>query len=146
MVKRKWKEIFHNFDKRPTPSRCAILEVFEEEKSHLSAEEVHERLKQKRKKVGIATVYRNLDLLSRMGILRRVNFGDGREHYELVQTSETHHHHLVCVNCGKVIDYSELMDEEREFLNRLEKELEKKHGFQIQSHQVYFYGLCEKCQ
>ncbi|WP_369017996.1 transcriptional repressor [Thermatribacter velox] len=146
MVKRKWKEIFHSFDKRPTPSRCAILEVFEEGKRHLSAEEVYEQLRRKNKKVGIATVYRNLDLLSRMGILRRVNFGDGREHYELVQPSETHHHHLVCVNCGRVIDYSELMDEEREFLDRLEKELEKKHNFRIQSHQVYFYGLCKNCQ
>lgn len=142
-----WEKEFDYFNKRVTPYRRAIIEIFEEEGRHLSAEEVYILLKKKQEKVGIATVYRNLDLLSRMGLLHRVNFGDGKEHYEMTRVSPgQHHHHLVCTRCGKVVDYSELVGEEHEFLNRLEKKLSNKHGFLIQSHQIYFYGLCEDCK
>lgn len=140
-----WRDIFHSFNKKATPSRCAIVEVFEERGRHLSAEEVYEHLRAKRKRVGIATVYRNLDLLLRMGVLRKVNFGDGKEHYEMVRRSAQHHHHLICTRCGRVIDYSGVA-QEGEFLQRLREELERKHHFHTESLHIYFYGLCRRCQ
>lgn len=146
-MERKWEKEFDSFNKRITPHRRAILKVFEEERRHLSAEEVYMVLKKKSEKIGIATVYRNLDLLSQMGFLHRVNFGDGKEYYEMTKFSpREHHHHLICTRCGKVVDYSELVGEEHEFLNRLEEKLSNKYGFLIQSHQIYFYGLCESCR
>lgn len=146
-VEKEWEKEFDYFNKRVTPCRRAIIEIFEEEERHLSAEEVYMLLRERGEKVGIATVYRNLDLLSQMGLLHRVNFGDGREHYEMTRVSPPqHHHHLVCTRCGKVIDYSELVREEHEFLDRLERELSSKYDFLIQSHQIYFYGLCESCR
>lgn len=144
-MQERWKEVFRNFKKKATSSRCAIVEVFEEEGRHLSAEEVYECLKaKKQKKVGIATVYRNLDLLLRMGILRKVNFGDGREHYEMTPHS-LQHHHLICTKCGKVADCRSIADEEA-FFNRLVREFEERHHFRVKTYHVYFYGLCAQCQ
>ncbi|MDK2897104.1 MAG: Fur family transcriptional regulator, ferric uptake regulator [Candidatus Atribacteria bacterium] len=146
-MKAEWKKQFNRFNKRMTPCRQAIIDIFEEKRKHLSAEEVYILLRKKRRKVGMATVYRNLDLLSQMGLLHRLNFGDGKEHYEMARISPAkHHHHLVCTRCGKAVDYSELVGEEHEFLNRLEKKLGDKYDFSIQSHQIYFYGLCKDCR
>ncbi len=101
-VEKEWEKEFDYFNKRVTPCRRAIMEIFEEEERHLSAEEVYMLLRERGEKLGIATVYRNLDLLSQMGLLHRVNFGDGREHYEMTRVSPPqHHHHLVCTRCGK---------------------------------------------
>jgi len=144
MLKKEWDKALGYYHKKMTSSRQAIIEVFEKNKKHLSAEEVHEQLKKCNQKAGIATVYRNLDLLTRIGVLHRVNFGDGKDHFEMTR-KPTHHHHLVCNKCGSVIDYSELM-EESEFISRLEQELNTRYRFKIDSHQIYFYGLCEKCR
>ncbi len=122
------------------------MEVLQEKERHLSAEEVYECLKEKNRRVGIATVYRNLELMSQMGLVDRVNFGDGKEYYEIAKIPALHHHHLVCTICGKVIDYSDFRKEENEFIEYLGKELEKIYDFAIQSHQLYFYGVCKNCR
>lgn len=140
-----WQRIFELYRKKITPSREAIVEVLQEKGKHLSAEEIYISLQEKQKKVGIATVYRNLELLTRMGIAHRVNFGDGKEYYEIARVPTLHHHHLVCTSCGKVIDYRDFRQTENAFVERLGRALEKKYGFVIQSHQLYFYGLCKEC-
>lgn len=144
MPDREWQKTLRKNNIKLTTSRKAIVEVFEDNSKHLSAEDVHEFLKKRNQKAGIATVYRNLDLLTRIGILHRVNFGDGKDHFEMTH-KPIHHHHLVCNKCGKVIDYSEVMGES-EFVSHLEKELSKRYEFKIESHQIYFYGLCNKCR
>ncbi|MCS7241495.1 MAG: transcriptional repressor [Candidatus Caldatribacterium sp.] len=142
-LQERWKEVFRSFNKKATPSRCAIVEVFEEKKKHLSAEEVYECLKAKKKKIGIATVYRNLDLLLRMGVLRKVNFGDGKEHYEMARQA-LQHHHLICTRCKEVIDCGEVGGEV--FFESLREDLARKYHFLVASYHVYFYGLCPRCQ
>jgi len=144
MPDREWQKTLRKNNIKLTTSRKAIVEVFEDNRKHLSAEDVHEFLKKRHQKAGIATVYRNLDLLTRIGILHRVNFGDGKDHFKMTH-KPIHHHHLVCNKCGKVIDYSEVMGES-EFVSHLEKELSKRYEFKIESHQIYFYGLCNKCR
>ncbi|NLJ48749.1 MAG: transcriptional repressor [Candidatus Atribacteria bacterium] len=144
MPDREWQKTLRKNNIKLTSSRRAIVEVFEDNRKHLSAEEVHEFLKKRNQKAGIATVYRNLDLLTKIGILHRVNFGDGKDHFEIAQ-KPIHHHHLVCNKCGRVVDYSEIMGES-EFISHLERELSKRYQFKIESHQIYFYGLCDKCQ
>ncbi|MGQ9474246.1 MAG: Fur family transcriptional regulator [Candidatus Caldatribacteriaceae bacterium] len=141
----RWQRVFELSRKKITPSREAIVELLQESGKHLSAEEIYIYLKEKQKEVGIATVYRNLELLSQMGIVHRVNFGDGKEHYEIAQIPTLHHHHLVCTSCGKVIDYQDFQQEENFFVERLGRALEKKYEFLVQSHQLYFYGLCKEC-
>ena len=78
----------------------------------------------------------------------KFDFGDGRARYELAEgpKGERHHHHLVCTNCSRVIDYTDFIDEEKDLLDKAEKGLSKKHNFKINGHSIQFYGLCNKCR
>ena len=125
------------------PQRQIILRVFLEHKNqHLSAEDVHGILRDGQLEIGLATVYRSLELLAQLGILQRLEFGDGCSRYELNTTDpEQHqHHHLICMRCGKVQEFDDDM------LESLEKDIAEKSGFQIVDHQVKFFGICKECQ
>ena len=130
---------------RWTAPRRAILDVFVNTKEHLTAEEVFMHVK-KQYPVGLATVYRNLEFLCNQGILSRYQFREGSAHYELNDDEREHHHHLICTECGKVIDYSEFIERELKLMKDLEKELSCKHNFEIHDHELYFYGKCDKCK
>ncbi|ACB86414.1 Fur family transcriptional regulator [Natranaerobius thermophilus] len=139
----KLKEYEHKFkEHKLTPQRKAILQVFlENHGGHLSAEEILKYAQEKNNDIGFATVYRALDLFEKLKIINRVNFGDGRSRYELVQREmKHHHHHLVCMNCQRII---EVMDS---LLHELEENIEEEHNFSIYDHRLEFYGYCEDCQ
>ena len=128
-----------------THQRKVVLEVFVDNPgTHLSAEEVHDILKQRSADIGLATGYRSLELLcdKEIGILQKIEFGDGCSRYELNLTEpNTHqHHHLICTKCKRVTEFSEDM------LDALETDIMKKCGFKVTDHQVKFFGLCEECQ
>lgn len=127
-----------------TPQRKEILQIFTDcdEGLHLSAEEVHELLRQKDFDFGLATVYRNVELLHKLGILNKVEFGDGRTRYELSDSDpQLHqHHHLICLNCKKIIEF------EDDLLEDLENLIAKKSDFQIVDHEVKFFGYCSECR
>ncbi|MCK4926557.1 transcriptional repressor [Candidatus Aerophobetes bacterium] len=132
---------------RLTLPREAILNVFAENPKHLSAEEVFLSVHEKYPGVGLATVYRTLDLLTQVGLVFKFDFGDGKSRYELASEAvKGHHHHMVCTRCGRIVDYSDFMEEEVKFIKGLEAELSKKHNFKIDKHQIHFYGLCEGCR
>jgi len=115
-------------------------------KKHLSAEEVYFKAHKIFPQLGLTTVYRTLELLTVMGELNKFDFGDGRARYELIEGSDQeHHHHLVCTECKRIINYSDFVDEELEFLKSAEKGLSKKYNFKIKNHIIQFYGLCDKC-
>lgn len=132
---------------RLTEPRKLILDVLNDAKDHLSAEELYMQVHKIYPNVGLTTVYRTLDLLERMGIIAKFQFGDGRNRYELIQSPQKpgHHHHLVCINCKRIIDYDDFVDEEIELLRKVEQTLTEKHGFQINSHVIQFYGRCKNC-
>ncbi len=127
-----------------TPQRKEILQIFidSDEDKHLSAEEVYDLLKQKDFDFGLATVYRNVELLNNLGILNKIEFGDGRTRYELSASDpQLHqHHHLICLNCKKIIEFEE------DLLENLECKIEKKSGFKILNHEVKFFGYCADCK
>ncbi len=132
---------------RLTLPRQAILDVFTQNPRHLSAEEIFLSVHKSYPGIGLATVYRTLDLLTQMGLTCKFDFGDGKSHYELADgTIKAHHHHLICTRCGRIIDYSDLAQKEVNFIKELETELSKNYKFKINSHQLHFYGRCEKCQ
>jgi len=132
---------------RLTIPRQAILDVFSKNPKHLSAEEIFLLVHRNYPGIGLATVYRTLDLLTQMGIIFKFDFGDGRSRYELAdEATKGHHHHLICIRCGRIIDYSDFMEKEEKFTKELETELSQKYKFKINSHQIHFYGLCGKCQ
>ena len=126
-----------------TPQRQTVLQVFlDHPGEHLSAEDVHGILRNDKSEIGLATVYRSLELLSELGILQKLEFGDGCSRYEVNTTNpqEHHHHHLICQKCGKVIEF------EDDLLDNLEADIQEKLGFKVTDHQVKFFGVCKECQ
>jgi len=97
--------------------------------------------------IGLTSVYRTLDILANLGIVFKLDFGDGRARYELAEApgGERHHHHLVCTGCGRVIDYKDFIDREMALIRQAEEGLSKKYHFRITNHQIQFYGFCDQC-
>lgn len=125
-----------------TPQREATVRVLlENEEDHMSAEDVFMLVKEKAPEIGLATVYRTLELLSEMHIVEKMNFGDGVARYDLrAETSKHHHHHLICVQCGSM---TEIMED---WLIPLEERLEREYGFTVLDHRLDFQGICSKCR
>ena len=135
----------HGF--RFTLPREVILDFLHRAKGHVSAEDIYFRIHPVCPHIGLTTVYRTLDLLNRMGLVTKFDFGDGKARYEIVKDGDSsHHHHLVCRKCSRVIDYTDFVKEETRFIKKIEEELSKKYNFEIDSHQIHFQGLCSKCK
>ena len=143
-----WHGRFRGCGYRLTIPRGAVLDVLSKTSEHLSAEDVYLAIHKVYPQVGLTTVYRTLELLVQMGLVFKFDFGDGRARYELSEGPKgiRHHHHLVCSECGRVIDYTDFIDDEIELLNNTEKGLSKKFNFKITNHLIQFYGLCDKCK
>ena len=98
-------------------------------------------VKEKAPDIGLATVYRTLELLLELKIVDKINFGDGVYRYDLRKDGDVHfHHHLVCMNCGSVHEI------EDDLLLDVEKIVESDYDFKIKDHRLTFYGICSKCQ
>ena len=122
-----------------TASRQAILNVLRRHQHPLTNREIHAALSGF--ECDLATVYRNLNTLEQMGMVRRFDFGDGTSRFELlIEGDDGHHHHLVCTRCGTVEEVEDCFPAE------LEAALARKHGFQHVSHKLEFFGICPKCQ
>ncbi len=141
------KEKFKDHASRMTVPRAAILEFLSNTSKHISAKEIYTSLQKTYPKIGLSTVYRTLSLLARMGIVGKLLLGDGQTRYEFKSRGKNeHHHHLICTNCGKIINYYNFLDEELSLVRKTEKKLAKKHNFIIQDHNIDFLGVCEKCK
>lgn len=127
---------------RLTSRRKAILRALAQEpEKHLSADEIYLKIKQADAKVGLATVYRALDLFTEAGVIHSVDFGDGCRRFELVSDAAPHyHHHLLCLGCGSITEFTQ------DLLEDLEHQVEEKTGFSITNHSLRFYGYCLRCQ
>jgi Fur family ferric uptake transcriptional regulator len=141
-----WYGRFRGCGYRLTVPRQAILDVLSRSSEHLSAEDIYLTVHKVYPAVGLTTVYRTLDLLVQMGMVFKFDFGDGRSRYELVGGAKKHHHHLVCTNCGRIIDYSDFIEDEMKLFSKVEEALAKKHNFEINTHQVQFLGRCNNCK
>jgi len=141
------KHRFEGHASRLTAPRGAILELLSRSSKHMSAKEIYASLHGSYPGIGLSTVYRTLDLLARMGIVTKLAIGDGQSRYEFKsKEKDEHHHHLICTNCGKIINYSEFLDEELGLVKKTEERLAKKYNFIIQDHNIEFLGICEKCK
>ena len=143
-----WHGRFRGCGYRMTVPRESIVNVLSKTSKHLSAEDVYMAVHKIHPNIGLTTVYRTLELLVQMGLVFKFDFGDGRARYELSEgpKGERHHHHLVCTSCGRVVDYTDFIDEEVELLNQTEKGLSKKYNFTITNHLIQFYGQCDSCK
>lgn len=128
-----------------TTQRIAILEVLEDRPNeHLTAEEIYECVKAKYPEIGLATVYRTIQLLSELNLIDKLNLDDGFVRYEIGKQGNGeschHHHHLICLGCGKVLTFQD------DLLETLEQKIQNTMDFRIVDHEVKFYGYCEGCQ
>lgn len=128
---------------RLTPQREAVVDVLiANADDHLSAEEIFMHTKELHSEIGLATVYRNLELLEKIGIIHRFDYGDGHSRYEirLGEEEEHYHHHLICQKCGVIGEFHS------DLLETIEKRIAEETGFEVTDHCLRFFGLCAKCQ
>lgn len=120
-----------------TEQRRKIVEIFLELGGHISAEELFHEVRKRKLGIGFATIYRTLNMLSFLGIVAQRNFGDGRVRFEIVSA---HHDHLICSECGKIIEFSD------DIIERRQEEIAKKFGFRLISHRHELIGICSSCE
>jgi Fur family ferric uptake transcriptional regulator len=82
-----------------------------------------------------------------MGLIHKFSIGDGHNRYEFITGDKSeHHHHLICTHCGKIINYSEFVEEELALVKKTEERLAKKYNFIIEDHNIEFLGICGDCK
>jgi Fur family ferric uptake transcriptional regulator len=122
-----------------TQQRFLILDSFLNYGSHISAEVLFKKTRTRDAKIGFATVYRTLKHLIKCQLARELDFGNGRVQYE-PEYNHAHHDHLICENCGRYIEFLNSQIEE------LQEQVCKKYRFQMRSHRMHIYGICDQCQ
>jgi Fur family ferric uptake transcriptional regulator len=121
-------------------AREAVVELLGRQSCCLSAQEISDRLRSSGSDVGLASIYRALDLLHDMGLVQRIEFGEGRGRYEPVAPGGEHHHHAVCDRCGRVTAFED---------ERLERRLEQLAGtlrHSMSGHDLVIHGRCSRCR
>lgn len=125
---------------RITPLRASLVDIFLHSHEPFTPQELLQALVKQGFKANKTTVYRQLEFLQRNNIIKSVHFADRTKRYELIGESG-HHHHLVCLRCGRIEDVSFPTD-----LEEQEKLIWKKNKFKVLQHSLEFFGLCQTCQ
>jgi Fur family ferric uptake transcriptional regulator len=116
----------------------AVVDLLASESCCLTAQEIFDRLRGGERRVSLASIYRTLDLLSELGLVQRVEVGQGSARFER-SAAEDHHHHLVCNDCGRVEAFSD------ERLERAIHGVANKVGYDVDAHDVVLHGACADC-
>ena len=140
-----FKRILKENGLKVTRQRLVVLEAISScPEEHLSADEIFALVKVDCPEIGLATVYRTIQLLSELHLIDRINFDDGYVRYEMGSAfdreQKDHHHHLICSNCGKVISFQD------DLLEELEEKIARTTGFEVVDHEVKLYGHCKDCR
>ena len=128
---------------RMTLPRRVIIDILAAADTYLSAEDIYLELHADHPGIGLATVYRTLVLFHKLGIVTKLEVGEGKARFELMDTE--HHHLLVCEQCHKVVKYSDFTTREKDGFAELERIVEQTYSFRIDRHMVQYYGLCPEC-
>ena len=129
-----------------TSQRLLVLELMAAHPGeHLTAEEIHELARSVSPSIGLATVYRTLQVLVELQLIDRISFDDGYVRYELGKLPGEdnrghHHHHAICRGCGRVFPFEE------DLLDTLEQSLMERLGFAVTDHEVKLFGYCRSCR
>jgi Fur family ferric uptake transcriptional regulator len=141
---RRWSELAHDAfartGQRSGAARRAVVEVLSQHDCCLSAQEIASELRAGGAGVGVASVYRALDLLHGEGLVNRIEVGEGGARYERLIPAGEHHHHLVCDGCGEITPF------EDEGLERAINRLADKLDEQVTGHEVLLRGQCSRCE
>jgi Fur family transcriptional regulator, ferric uptake regulator len=132
------KSTLRTSGRRLTGQRQLLLKLIEEHGGHLDAHELYRLASERNPRLSLSTVYRTMNLLRDLGLVNEVHLGEEHHHYELRPTRE--HFHLVCMNCGKVVEIG------GELIEQLIGTVAEQHDFEITEAQVDFVGLCGDCR
>lgn len=123
---------------KTTRQREEVLNVFLNSSGHKSLAQIYAQVAKTNPKIGYTTVYRTLRLLTRLGLATQRKFADGETRYEPASEG-SHHDHLICLDCGKIIEF------EDPTLEALQNGIAQRHRFKISHHRMELYGRCEEC-
>jgi Fur family ferric uptake transcriptional regulator len=121
-------------------ARTVVLDAMAEQSCCASAQELHQLIRGNGRSVGIASVYRVLDVLAELRLVQRVDVGDGIARYEPALPDGDHHHHVVCDDCGKVEPFSDST------LEHAIADASKRLGYSVEAHEVVLRGECGNCR
>jgi Fur family ferric uptake transcriptional regulator len=123
---------------KSTQQRDFIASTFFRTNTHISLEELLSKVKKKNPRVGYATVYRTMKLLTDCGLSVARQFGDGQTRYENIPKGG-HHDHMICIKCSKIVEF------QNQKIEGLQADMAKKHHFKIINHKLELYGYCRDC-
>ena len=123
---------------RVTHQRALIMEIIRQGRGHLDADEIYRRAREKEPRLSLSTVYRTLQMLKKLGLVEELHFDEGHHHYEVKPSAE--HHHLVCLGCGRVIEFHYPLS------RYLRRKVPEAKGFDITETEVRMTGYCAKCR
>ncbi len=143
MEQERFKEVLRERGLKVTNQRLLVLETIASHPGeHLTAEEIYELAKEQYPEIGLATIYRTVQVLVELNVIDKVSFDDGFVRYELGNAkadSRHHHHHAICQECGRVLAF------EGDLLETLEQALYDTMGFVVTDHEVKLTGYCRDC-
>lgn len=123
---------------KATRQREEVLNIFLNSSGHKSLAQIYAQVVKTDPKIGYTTVYRTLKLLTRLGLATQRKFADGETRFEPASEG-AHHDHLICLDCGKIIEF------EDRTLEALQNQIANQHRFKISHHRMELYGRCEEC-
>jgi Fur family ferric uptake transcriptional regulator len=132
------RKILSISSQRVTAQRTLLLELLRKSGGHLDADELYQRARKKNSRISLSTVYRNLQLFKKLGLIEEHHFDEEHHHYEVKSGAE--HQHLLCINCGKVVEFACPLS--RKFRDNIGK----KYDFDITDVEVRMTGLCSSCR
>lgn len=144
-MQERFKTLLKQNGLKVTTQRVAILQVLSNRPDeHLTAEEIYDCVKEMFPEIGLATVYRTIQVLSELNLIDKLNLNDGYVRYEIGKdgsaSTSHHHHHMICLECGQVFTFQD------DLLEKLEERIEETMGFTVANHEVKLYGTCKECK
>ena len=123
---------------RVTNQRSLIIEIIRQGRGHLDADEIYRRAREKESRISLSTVYRTLQMFKKLGLVEELHFNEAHHHYEIKPSTE--HHHLLCLGCGKVIEFQKPLS------RYISKNVAEAKDFDIIGTEVRMTGYCAKCR
>ena len=122
---------------RVTNQRALIMEIIRQGEGHLDADEIYRRSREKEPRLSLSTVYRTLQMFKKLGLVEELHFDDTHHHYEVKSSAE--HHHLVCLGCGRVIEFQYPLS------RYIKRNIPESRDFDITETEIRLTGYCAKC-
>ena len=136
--KKSAQQVLNSSSQRVTAQRTLLLELLRRSEGHLDADELYRRARRKHSRISLSTVYRNLQLFKKLGLIEEHHFAEEHHHYEVKPTAE--HQHLLCLNCGKIVEFVCPLSQ------KFKKDVGRQYDFDITGVELRMTGLCSSCR